>query len=208
MKHDDQERTLALAGVYQAASLVQQIARRGIADSAALGSSIHSLFQLDAASVDEIFGGLEGIHYGLRQLSRQLSGEVKRDNELTGYLLSLIQLQRKLSGRRERIDNIREGILQTKQRLAHFPELHANILASLAEIYAENVSTLQPRIMVSGEPVYLQNPDNVNRIRALLLAGIRAAMLWWQVGGRRRQVLFNRTNYVERANELLKQHPD
>lgn len=203
MSYSDQDRTLALAGIYQAASLVQQIARRGVADADAMASSIHSLFQIDAASVAEIFGGANGLNYGLKQLHRQLSGEVRRDNEITGYLLNLIHLQRKLSRQRHRTQKIQQGILQTKERLAHFPELHQNILAALADIYANHISTLQPRIMVSGEPVYLQNPDNVNRIRTLLLAGIRAAMLWWQIGGRRRQVLFNRSKYSELAHVLL-----
>ncbi len=203
MSYSDQDRTFALAGIYQAASLVQQIARRGLADSEAMSSSIHSLFQIDASSVTEVFGGLQGITHGLRELYRQLSGEVRRDNELTGYLLSLIQLERKLSNQSDRLSRIQEGIQQTKARLIHFPELHSNILASLAEIYAKNISTLQPRIMVSGEPVYLQNPDNVYRIRSLLLAGIRAAMLWRQTGGRRRQVIFNRKRYTEQAKHLL-----
>ncbi len=208
MSYTDQDRTLALAGIYQAASLVQQIARRGVADADAMASSVHSLFQIDAASVAEIFGGVEGLNNGLKQLHRQLSGEVRRDNEITGYLLNLIHLQRKLARQQDRAQKIHQGILQIKDRLSHFPELHQNILAALADLYANHISTLQPRIMVSGEPVYLQNPDNVNRIRTLLLAGIRAAMLWWQIGGRRRQVLFNRSKYTEQANALLRQNID
>ncbi|MGD8589377.1 MAG: high frequency lysogenization protein HflD [Chromatiales bacterium] len=203
MHYSDQDRTLALAGIYQAACLVQQIARRGVADSESMSSSVHSLFQIDADSVSEVFGGVAGVDYGLRQLSRQLGGEVKRDNEITGYLLNLVHLQRKLSSEPERMQKIQQGILQTKDRLTHFPELHPNILAALADIYVNFVSTLQPRIMVSGEPVYLHNPDNINRIRSLLLGGIRAAMLWWQTGGRRRQILFNRSRYVEQAKTLL-----
>jgi high frequency lysogenization protein len=203
MNYSDQDRTLALAGIYQAACLVQQIARRGVADSGAISSSVHSLFQVDAASVIDVFGGVAGVAFGLRQLSRQLGGEVRRDNEITGYLLNLVHLQRKLSREADRMHEIQRGILQTRDRLAHFPELHPNILAALADIYVNHISTLQPRIMVSGEPVYLHNPDNINRIRSLLLAGIRAAMLWWQTGGRRRQILLNRGGYVEQAKALL-----
>jgi high frequency lysogenization protein len=62
---------------------------------------------------------------------------------------------------------------------------------------------MKPRIMVSGDAVYLQNSDNVNRIRALLLSGIRAAMLWRQIGGRRRQLLFSRQKYVDNCKNLL-----
>jgi high frequency lysogenization protein len=57
--------------------------------------------------------------------------------------------------------------------------------------------------MVNGEQQYLSNPDNVNRIRALLLAGIRAGVLWHQVGGRRWHILFNRKGLVDTASQLL-----
>lgn len=205
MKYSDLDRTIALGGIYQAVSLVQQIAQRGIADSDAMAGSINSLFQLNPVGVAEVFGEPDGVKQGLRILYKQLSGEVQRDNELTGYLLSLIQLERKLSKDDNKMQLIKQGIEQTQARLIHFSTLHTNIIASLAEIYTQNISNLQPRIMVKGEPVYLQNPDNINRIRSLLLAGIRAAILWRQTGGRRRTFLFARKTYVEQAKRLLNQ---
>ena len=205
MKYSDQDRTIALAGIYQAVTLVQQVARRGMADSESMAASIHSLFQIDAETVADVFGGLPGVSKGLRELYRQLSGEVRRDNELTGYLLNLSQLERKLARREDRLNKILSGIQTTKAKLTHFPEVHSNILASLADIYLQNISTLQPRIMVSGEPIHLQNPENVNKIRTLLLAGIRSAILWRQTGGRRRQFIFTRTVYVTQAKQLLSQ---
>jgi high frequency lysogenization protein len=51
------------------------------------------------------------------------------------------------------------------------------VVACLAETYSETVSTLSPRIMVTGEPNLLNRPEIANRIRALLLAGVRAAVL-------------------------------
>lgn len=203
MKYNDNDRAIALAGLFQACHLAQQVAHKGLADAQALTGNIHSLFQVDTAQVLEVFGSLQNLAPGLRLAHRQLSGSEPRDNELTRYLLSLVQLERKLIGDAERLESISEGIKSTAARLPHFPQTHSNILASLADIYAENISTLQPRIMVSGEPVYLQNPDNVNRIRALLLAGIRAAMLWRQMGGRRRQLLFNRKRVVTTLHGLL-----
>ncbi|MCU7886274.1 MAG: lysogenization regulator HflD, partial [Candidatus Thiodiazotropha sp. (ex Lucinoma annulata)] len=126
-----------------------------------------------------------------------------RDNELTRYLLGLIQLERKLSHHQDRLEKIKLDITSTAKRLAHFPATHSNILGALADIYAVNISNLTPRIMVSGEPVYLQNSDNVNKIRALLLSGIRAATLWRQTGGRRRQLLLVRRRYTDACKELL-----
>ncbi|MCU7907066.1 MAG: high frequency lysogenization protein HflD [Candidatus Thiodiazotropha sp. (ex Epidulcina cf. delphinae)] len=203
MKYQDKDRAIALSGIYQATSLVQQVARRGLANTDSIAANIHSLFQIDVGSVVDVYGGLNGIAPGLRLTYRQLSGNEARDDELTRYLLGLIHLERKLRTHVDRLEKIRKGINDTARRLAHFPATHGNILGALADIYEENVSNLMPRIMVSGEPVYLQNSDNVNRIRALLLSGIRAAILWRQAGGRRRQLLFSRRRYTDACNGLL-----
>ncbi|MCG8036729.1 MAG: high frequency lysogenization protein HflD [Candidatus Thiodiazotropha taylori] len=203
MKFQDSDRVIALSGVFQAAGLVQQVARKGLISTEKISTSINSLFQLDANSVVDVYGTLEDIAPGLKLTYKQLNASDTRDDELTRYVLSLIQLERKLSKHRQRLDKIRAGITETAARLIHFPATHSNILGALADIYAENISTLKPRIMVSGETIYLQNSDNVNRIRALLLSGIRSAMLWRQTGGRRRQLLFSRSNYIDNCKNLL-----
>ncbi|MBW9257530.1 MAG: high frequency lysogenization protein HflD [Candidatus Thiodiazotropha sp. (ex. Lucinisca nassula)] len=203
MKFQDSDRVIALSGVFQAAGLVQQVARKGLISTEKISTSINSLFQLEANSVVDVYGTLEDIAPGLKLTYKQLSASDTRDDELTRYVLSLIQLERKLSKHRQRLDKIRAGITETAARLIHFPATHSNILGALADIYAENISTLKPRIMVSGETIYLQNSDNVNRIRALLLSGIRSAMLWRQTGGRRRQLLFSRSNYIDNCKTLL-----
>ncbi|MEL0585976.1 MAG: high frequency lysogenization protein HflD [Candidatus Thiodiazotropha sp. (ex. Lucinoma kazani)] len=203
MKYKDSDRAIALSGIYQAASLVQQVARKGLASADCIAANIHSLFQIDASSVTDVYGGLDSIAPGLRLAYRQLNGDEARDNELTRYLLGLIQLERKLSHHHDRLEKINLDITNTAKRLTHFPATHSNILGALADIYAENISNLTPRIMVSGEPVYLQNSDNVNKIRALLLSGIRAATLWRQTGGRRRQLLLVRRRYTDACKELL-----
>jgi high frequency lysogenization protein len=203
MKFQDSDRAIALSGIYQAASLVQQVARNGLISTDNISASINSIFKLDASNVIEVFGSIKEIEPGLRLTHRQLSEGDMRDNELTRYVLSLIQLERKLSSRQERLVNIRRGIKEITARLVHFPATHSNILGALADLYTVNISTLKPRIMVSGETVYLQNSDNINRIRALLLSGIRGAMLWRQTGGRRRQLIFSRKNYIGSCKTLL-----
>jgi high frequency lysogenization protein len=203
MSFSDQDRLLALGGCFQAAWCVQGIARRGMADSAAMEAAVHSLFQTDAGDVPAVYGGAERVAPGLRQFIAQVKGNRGRDLELSRYVITLMQLERKLSGDNERLQRIASGIETARGRLAHFHLLHPNILGQLADIYSDTISTLQPRIMVNGEPLHLQNPDNQNKIRSLLLAGIRSAMLWYQVGGRRRQILFGRRRLMETATGML-----
>ena len=73
----------------------------------------------------------------------------------------------------------------------------------LGEVYAELVSPLGPKVMVAGNPVYLSQPGVVAEIRAALLAALRAAVLWRQVGGSWWDLLLSRRRMVETAKELL-----
>ncbi|HEB94937.1 MAG TPA: lysogenization regulator HflD [Sedimenticola thiotaurini] len=199
----DRDRCIALAGIFQAADLAARIARHGMADADAVGHSIYSLFQTDPDTTTSVYGGVAGIRHGLLSLLRQLDGGADRDMDTTRYVIALMHLERKLARKRPMLAEIAAGIETTAARLDHFPMTHPNILAGLAEIYSRTISTLQPRIMVRGEPTHLHNPDNVNRIRALLLAGIRAAMLWRQCGGGRLQLLLRRRRLATTARALL-----
>ncbi len=202
---NETDRCIALAGVFQAAGLAYRIAHSGVSDTAAMEASINSLLQVDADSVTAVFGGTSRIAYGLKTLIAQLNGGDSREVEITRYVISLLHLERKLSKDPSMLKRLSDGISSTTERLEHYPLLHANILAGMAGLYSETISTLQPRIMVQGEPLHLQNPENINRIRALLLAGIRAAMLWRQCGGGRFQILFGRRKQLRLAHALLRE---
>ena len=99
---------------------------------------------------------------------------------------------------------IEEGIEQAERQVEHFSMTHENVIAALASIYSEQISPLSPRIMVEGSDGHLSNPTNAAKIRALLLAGIRAAILWRQCGGSRLQLLFKRRSYLDSAAALLR----
>lgn len=98
---------------------------------------------------------------------------------------------------------IADGLDVATHQIKHFGLTHSNVLARLADIYSQTISTLTPRIMVSGENNQLQNPENANKVRALLLAGVRSAVLWRQCGGRQWQLLFQRKTLMNSARELI-----
>ncbi len=211
MNSRDKDRTLALAGVFQAARLVQQLARHGQADSDALRSSINSILITDADSTDAVYGGVQGTALGLENLKEKLSGTNGAENlELARYVLAIIQLAGKLGKQGAVLNAIRQGIETIASQMAFFSaenndkSIHPTLMAKLAELYTQTVSTLTPRIMVNGEHGYLSNPTIANSVRAALLAGIRSAFLWRQLGGSRWQLLFNRNRIVKTAEEILR----
>lgn len=197
--------TIALAGISQAAALVQQLATTGTTNSTALEASIGSLFINDKDGVANVFGGLSGIVLGLEQLNEQMTGFKIANPDQARYSASLVFLERQLASKPEMLKTIFAGIERAQAQSEQFGLLHENVLANLGDIYHSTISTLQPRIMVNGEQEYLSRPDIVNKIRACLLAGVRSAILWQACGGTRWKFLFYRKKIQVEIQTLRKQ---
>ena len=58
--------------------------------------------------------------------------------------------------------------------------------------------------MIRGEQSHLLNENTAARIRTLLLAGIRSAVLWQQLGGGKWKLFLKRKKYVPVAENLLR----
>jgi high frequency lysogenization protein len=203
MKHSDEDRALALAGVYQAVGLTKALARDGKAPEDAFAASLRSILRQDAPDVPSVFGEVADLAVGLEIFLTQLTSPAARDLELTRYLVAVFQLEARLARDRDRLDRLGAD-LQALGRRAHDEELSQFLVcAALAEIYQRHISTLSPRIMVKGEPLYLQNPDLAARIRTSLLAAIRAAHLWRQCGGSRWLLVLRRQRLANQARRLL-----
>lgn len=197
--------TIALAGIAQAAALVQQLASKGTADLVALETSIASVLKIDSDSVIDVYGSLEGLKLGLEQLDIQMTGYKITNPEQARYSASLVFLENQLSDRKDLLKTINIGVTKAQAQSEHFGLLHENVLANLGEVYQSTISTLQPRIMVNGDPAYLARADIANKIRACLLAGIRSAILWRQCGGTRWKFLFYRKKIQAELKTLLAQ---
>lgn len=190
---------IALAGIAQAAALVEQLATTGKADEHALEITIGSLLKTESDSVLDIYGNdLANLALGLKHLDAQLTGYEIAYPDQARYSASLVFLERQLCEQKSMLKTISIGLERAKAQTDHFNLLHENVLANLGDIYVQTISKLQPRIMVNGVPDILSRPDVANKIRACLLAGIRSAMLWKQCGGRRwKFLLFRKKIQVE-----------
>jgi high frequency lysogenization protein len=203
MNHTTAHRALAMAGIFQAAYLVQQIARRGSVAETAVAASINSRFQLDPDNAAEVCGGIDGLALGLGSFSEQLDGKhSRRDPELLRYVIGLLYLERQLARRDDLLQQIRHGIESLTEQAQQNGTTQQPVIAALARLYQDTVSTLTPRLMVHGEPTVLADVDTANLIRALLLAAIRAAVLWRQCGGRRWRLLIQRSELLGAAQRL------
>ncbi|WP_293268946.1 high frequency lysogenization protein HflD [Neptunomonas sp.] len=221
MSRANDEQTVALAAMFQAASLVDQIANRGMVPQNSLETSIYSLFVTDPKISEDIFGGIHDLPFNLSMGLKALNDvvEKKKDtkgNNVTNYVLSMIMLEQKLSKNKDMLNTMGSRIESIKEKARYFnPEeenpldnpssfTHSNVVANVASLYQDTISSFSFRIQVGGDPRHLQNAENAARIRALLLAGIRAAMLWRQVGGKRWHLLFFRSRLRPSLRKIMK----
>lgn len=199
--------TIAFAGLLQAACLVEQIATGGNCQEEAFNTSIASIFKIHSASVEDIYGGqvnfVPGLALGMRQLHTVLEQNRPPQSDYFRYALGLLHLERKLRNNKALLEILSTRLKKTSDNLSHFDMTHERIIAGLAHIYEDTISTFRYRIHVSGNRLYLENPNNVHKIRTLLLAGIRAAMLWRQVGGKRWHLLVNRKQMLAATKSLM-----
>lgn len=198
------DRTLALSGVFQATELVRQAACHGTWSGYAATACLQSLFVLEADSTAEIYGGAQRVKLGVETLLAILQGENRYADSLR-YAVGLLQvekkfrssssLQEKVGRRLEEIARVGEGLPQHER-----DDLQAGQISAL---YTDTISRLSPRIVVNGKPQYLKNQRTVDWVRTLLLAGLRSATLWHQLGGGRFELMFGRKTLIREAQSLL-----
>lgn len=201
-----QQQTLALAGVAQAARLVDQVSKTGSYPIDFLEPSIHSLFTFDAVDVLAVYGGLPQIKLGLNNLAAMLGNRQEREHrDVTRYVFSLLYLERKFAAHPEMMSVVRTRLEHASFRAEHFAGHVNDICHSVSGIYQDTLSTLRFRIKVTGSAQHLQDENNADIIRALLLSGIRSAFLWRQLGGRRWKLVFQRRRMLQLAQELSRE---
>ena len=198
------DRTIALAGMFQAVKLVQQTAEGQRRDAAATAVSISSVLNTDPGTAIDVFGDSRALIPGLETVIGQMGDDSnQRDMALTGYVITLMHLERKLARQPDLMKKLGSGVDRIKEEIESVEESDSGIVAALADLYKETVSTIQPRIMVKGDENVLRNADSKKMIRALLLAGMRAAVLWRQCGGNRIRLIFQRKQLLDSCRELL-----
>jgi len=196
------DRTIAFAGICQAVALVQQVAKNGDCDRDAFETSIKAILNTSPSSTLDVFGHESNLKLGLECMVKGIDS-TPSGSEITRYIISLMALERKLDEKRDAMAKLGDRIQMAERQQEHFDLFDEQMISNIASIYLDVISPIGPRIQVSGTPTVLQQTSNQQKVRALLLSGIRSTVLWRQVGGKRRHMVFGRKKMVEQAQILL-----
>ena len=206
MSHNWNDRTLALAGIFQAAALVKQLATTGHIPNKNLETAINSLFEQNPNTIEDVYGSTHALELGLKHLNTVIRRKNSNENnDIVRYVMGIIHLQKKLMKHPKMLETVGTRLQQSEKQAEHFGITHENVIANLADIYMETLSTFSFRIQVAGDYNYLQQKRIGHQIRTLLFAGIRAAVLWRQLGGNRLQVIIHRKAMINSSQQLLDQ---
>ena len=206
IEHDVvEQQTIALAGLFQAVALACQCARQGrVNDPAALETSLNSLLQIDARDAELVYADRTRLSLGLRALAAQLGRLPRAANaEPARYVATLLFLERRLSNQPQNLTRLAGDIAAIGASQQQNAITDPPMLREFARIYSEHISPLGPKLMITGESGYLRDADIAACIRALLLAGVRAAVLWRHWGGTRLRMHLFRGRYRRCTQALL-----
>jgi high frequency lysogenization protein len=199
------QRTLALAGVFQATELVRQAANHGTWSGYAATTCLDSLFAVQSDSLEGVYGQTGQLHLGVETLVAVLSGENEQLDSLR-YAVGLLQIERKFRRKSALQEKIGESLIALSSQFDELEQHERQDLQAkaIAKLYSETISPISPRIVVNGRPQYLRAARTVNWIRTLLFSGLRSAVLWHQLGGGRWNLMFGRKQILNEARSLLR----
>lgn len=199
-----QRRILPLAAISQTSFCVWQLANQGsLSDKNLAIPLMRSVLKLDSQSLEDVYGTTETLLPGLQAFINHTTSSQAANSEQAYYIIHLIRLEGLLQKNKSAMKELGRSLLQIQKQQEVFHFDTNKIEANLASVYRDVISPLSKPIQVRGNPRYLSNEYVQHKVRALLLAGIRSAVLWRQMGGKKRHFILNRKRMVTAAQELL-----
>jgi len=199
---------IVLAAMAQCAALVENLAVRGTADNELVAVCVNPLLNFKPDTVGEIYPHVSQLSFGMRTLQDMLGSEKQiRTTEIIRYLLGMLAIRQKLMSdghMQEKLQSQLGELAPVQRDRDDFSDASDELFAEIAKIYQATISTYTFRIHVKGNMDYLKDDKIANKIRALLLAGVRASVLWYQIGGRRWHLVLYRKKINQTIGDIRK----
>jgi len=205
MNSEYTNKTIALAGMHMALSQVQQIAWEAKYDYPSIDVCLSSLFARNPDTYAEVFGSVNDLRQGLIALRTSFTDKHdKHALERARYMVSLMMLSKNIKDNKELGQQIGTTLSLLDEAANDIQGQRDYIVERIAQLYQNTISPLTPRVIVYGDPQILQINTNASAIRAMLFAGLRAALLWYQAGGNQLNLLLGKSKYLHTIDQMLK----
>ena len=202
-----EERSLALAGLIQSCHLISGVAKTGMISQDSLTCCLDTIFVTNPDQTLDVYKSEGSIRTGVRLITEILGAfKIREHSDTVHCALSVLSLEKRMRQTPKIMLSVSQGIfaIQQYRDLSGGSVSDEEIISRLSKLYEETASIAGPRIRIRGKQKYLANSLNTSKIRALLLAAIRSAVLWHQLGGNRVQLLIGRNKLLKATNRVSK----
>ena len=125
---------------------------------------IDSLFQKNPESTDAVFGSVEHLQLGIESMQELITLQSRgKPSDTLRYVVGVVHLSKKLRQNKAMLNQIGERLEQASRQAEHFSTSHTNVIANLAQVYQDSISTFRHRIQVNGYADYLQQESIAQR---------------------------------------------
>lgn len=174
---------LCLCALVDAVLGVRELAQEGRTNLEERSALLEAVFAFDADSPALLFGRSPRLAAMIEATRTRFAKADARHDDVVRLAAQVLALSRRLwrdSSAGQRLLKSLEPAVRQRQQLGL---LHDYTVQSLAQAYVEGVSPLSAPIRVFGNATYLAQPRVAAQVRALMLAAMRAAVLWRHLGG-------------------------
>ena len=197
-KKPEKNQIIALSGIFQSCYLVSNLSRYGLITEQNLKSNIQVLFNQNTENIMDVYGSIESLRHGIDSIKKLIASKHREKlSETLRYAIGVMHLAKKLQKDKRMLMMIKKRLEVTAKQIKHFSIIHPNVLESISQIYQDSFGTFFFRININGNFKYLRQDQIVYQIRCLLFSGVRSAMLFHQIGGRRYQLILNKKHILE-----------
>jgi high frequency lysogenization protein len=181
---DPQSQVVALAALLLHCQSVDQLARTGVVPAERLRTAMRVLLDQSHEGALAQCRDPDHLHLGLELLDPFLRGEQRAlSPEVLRYMVGILYLQRRLQRDAATRQRIYAGIEHAGNQAKLFSPTHDNVIANVAQCYQDTLAVAA-------------------RVRCMLFAAVRAAVLWHQSGGRRWHLMLRRRQLLARSQRL------
>ena len=204
MNSEYTNKTIALAGMHLALSQVQQIAWDAKYDYPSIDVCLNSLFARNPDTYAEVFGSINDLKQVLIALRTSFTDKHdKQALERARYMVNLMMLSKNIKDNSELGQQVGTTLSLLDEAGNNLQDQRSYIIERIAQLYQNTISPLTPRVIVYGDPQILKDGANAAAIRAMLFAGLRSALLWYQAGGNQLNLLLGKSKYLNTIDQML-----
>lgn len=202
--------TYLIGALYQSVELIHHIATTGKCSYQDYKHILMALQVKQFSSIADTFGAETHLQSGLHACEKYYAmrlgaHDTNAITQINRYFAELFKLESNLRKKPKVMEKIAQRVNSIEDVFHAIDTNMEKIIKQCATIYAEEVSPNTPRILIRGTENHLKNLFNAQKVRTLLLSGLRITLLWREVGGKQWHLLIKRKKIIETCQHLKSQ---